>query len=195
MSNVKIAVRNKANAQKSTGPKTAQGKSVVAANAIRHGATGRPEPESIACWLAIILDDPSRPMRGFVPRDEMEFRALALAEAEAKLVAAERALQVFEAERSCEPDNPKGAQEAAQHLFGALDHGAISEKGVRSLVSIMSLLEQLVANRGRQRLLKRYIGEAQAQRRKAFREWLWVAEGNETVASNQEASNPETNPK
>ena len=39
-----IAARNRANAQTSTGPKTARGKAAVAGNARRHGATARPDP-------------------------------------------------------------------------------------------------------------------------------------------------------
>ncbi|MFA8444031.1 hypothetical protein [Yoonia sp.] len=39
-----ITIRNKANARKSTGPKSAAGKAVVAGNARKHGVTGRPDP-------------------------------------------------------------------------------------------------------------------------------------------------------
>ena len=58
MSSDPITARNRANAQKSTGPKTAEGKAIVAGNARQHGATARPDPGSVAAWLAIILDRP-----------------------------------------------------------------------------------------------------------------------------------------
>ena len=39
MSGADIAARNRANAQKRTGPRTVEGKAIVAGNARRHGAT------------------------------------------------------------------------------------------------------------------------------------------------------------
>lgn len=97
MTREKIAARNPANATKSTGPKTAQGKAVVAGNARRHGATARPAPAAVATWLRIILDDPDITAKARVPTDARGYRALMLAQAEVQLVIATNALRDFEA--------------------------------------------------------------------------------------------------
>ena len=53
-----FASRNRKNARKSTGPKTPEGKKAVSQNAVRHGATSRPDPSQVSTWLRIISDDP-----------------------------------------------------------------------------------------------------------------------------------------
>lgn len=97
MTRDEIAARNRANAAKSTGPKTEQGKAVVAGNARRHGATARPDPAAVATWLRIILDDPDITAEAFVPTDARGYRALMLAQAEVQLVTATNALRAYEA--------------------------------------------------------------------------------------------------
>lgn len=97
MTRDEIAARNRANASKSTGPKTVQGKAVVAGNARRHGATARPDPAAVATWLRIILDDPDITAKALVPTDARGYRALMLAQAEVQLVTATNALRDFEA--------------------------------------------------------------------------------------------------
>ena len=86
MSSDAIRARNQANARRSTGPKTARGKAAVAGNARKHGATRPPDPESVVTWLAIIRDDPEITTQDLVPQDDLGFRELALARAEARLV-------------------------------------------------------------------------------------------------------------
>ena len=97
MTREEIAARNCVNAQKSTGPKTAHGKAVVAGNARRHGATAQPDPELVATWLGIILDDPDITPKALMPTDERGFRALMLAQAEVQLITAKNAHRDFEA--------------------------------------------------------------------------------------------------
>ncbi len=97
MTREEIAARNRVNAQKSTGPKTASGKAVVAGNARRHGATARPDPDTVATWIRIILDDPEITAEALLPINERGARALLLAQAEVQLVTAKRALRDFEA--------------------------------------------------------------------------------------------------
>ena len=65
-----IAARNRSNAQNSTGPKTAKGKAVVAGNARKHGVTGRPDPDRIQKWLAIILNQPNISLADLMPDDD-----------------------------------------------------------------------------------------------------------------------------
>ncbi len=146
MTREEIAARNRLNAQKSTGPKTASGKAVVAGNARRHGVTARPDPDTIATWVRIILDDPDITAEALLPTNERGVRALLLAQAEVQLVTAHRALLDFEGGR------PKTLQLGHQ----------LSEK--------------------RARLLKRYLGEAKAQRSKALSAWLIVSGGGRMAA-------------
>ena len=54
---------NKANARKSTGPKSAEGKSVSARNALKHGLSLAPPPDAVrrelACILGAVTDLPT----------------------------------------------------------------------------------------------------------------------------------------
>lgn len=177
MTSFQISARNRANAQKSTGPKTAQGKSVVANNARRHGATARPDPQSVAAWLAIICDNPDiRPDELLSDRD-VGFRALALAESEARLIAARKALQDSETDRAETHDQEREMQDLVGMIFGGSgsDSAAtsISPQALGNLKQMLRLsIETAKSNRKNLRLLKRYLAEAQAQRRKAFRAWI-----------------------
>ena len=83
---------NRANACKSTGPKSRTGKAKVAHNAQRHGATQAPEPEALALWLKVILDKPDATLDAMFEDDEAEQLALRLADAKLRLVAAQAAL-------------------------------------------------------------------------------------------------------
>lgn len=99
----KITARNKENAQKSTGPKTAAGRAVSAQNAHTHGATVRPDPQAVAHWLQVILN---RDLTNddFEPGYATGQAALRLAEAEARRVVAEHATDAASGEKP-EPDS------------------------------------------------------------------------------------------
>lgn len=168
-----IRARNRANAQKSTGPRTAAGKAVVAGNARTHGATSRPDPEAVDTWLAIILDRPDIMPDDLVPGDEQGFRALALAEAEARLVGCEQALIDFEAGR---PEIGADAQkiiDAGKKIRDEIEHHGATPKELRSAIALLRRIDRMTADDllpgGRQhRLLIRYLREARARRRRAF---------------------------
>ena len=83
---------NKANAQKSTGPKSTDGKATSARNATRHGLNTSPAWKDVLRWYRIILDDPEA-VPDVMSSDEIEREALVLAEAEA---VRERATRVEE---------------------------------------------------------------------------------------------------
>lgn len=176
-----ITARNRANARKSTGPRTARGKAIVAGNARRHGATARPDPESIATWLAIILDRPAITPADVMPGDEAGYRALALAEAEVRQVMAERALLEFEAGREA-PEEPvtDSPARAARILEALMAHGATAS-AVKAAFSQRTRIARAEAGERprctrRHRLLRRYLREARSRRRRAFAAWAGARE-------------------
>jgi hypothetical protein len=167
-----IKARNRANARQSTGPKSACGKAVVAGNARKHGATARPDPESIELWLAIIMDDPEITTRGFVPLDDLGFKGLALAHAEAKLATTERALQGFHTARTY----PRGLEE---ETLEAMQQFLVAFKQPTNIPRDAQFLDTRPRSATRQdakddvpRNLKRYAAEARAQKRKALKAWI-----------------------
>ncbi len=174
-----IARRNRANAQKSTGPKTARGKAIVSGNARRHGATGRPDPGSVAAWLAIILDRPDIGPTDLIHADERGHRALDLAHAEAQLVAAEQALRAYEA-RISEPGDgvvellkSSGAIVEAPGRKGGTRYKVIPGRSIELLLA-RCLLKTSRPDRDQHRLLRRYLREARARRWRAFQAWAAV---------------------
>ena len=84
---------NRANAAKSTGPRTEAGKRRAAGNARRHGLSRPPHLSEVATWYAVITGAELAPR--LVPRSDAERAALALAEAEAHLANAVREEERF----------------------------------------------------------------------------------------------------
>ena len=73
---------NKANALKSTGPTSKNGKARASNNALKHGFSLPPEFDDVTRWYRIILNDPAAmPDPGDINR--LSQAALALAQAEA----------------------------------------------------------------------------------------------------------------
>lgn len=172
-----IAARNRRNATKSTGPKTAEGKVIVAGNARRHGATSEPDPESIVAWLAIILDKPGLAPEDLLPNDERGLHALALAEAEVRLVAAERALRELENGQARPSAVTQDIIDMADLFKAELQNSKATARELKSGFSLLARISRLKAYETqpggkRHRLLKRYVREAQTQRRRALRAWL-----------------------
>ena len=177
MTTPSLTARNRANAQKSTGPQTATGKTRVAQNARQHGATSKPDTSSVIAWLRIILDDPDLLHSDVLLQDEGMRRALALADAEVRAGLAQASLDQFESGAGPAPE----VTEKLQSLHNAIaDELAQGDTTNRQVQSGLSLLTQLSKDSlpdkelGGQRhlLLQRYLREAQAKRRRAFRLWL-----------------------
>lgn len=171
-----VRARNRRNAQKSTGPRSAAGKAVVAGNARTHGATARPDPSAVDTWLAIILDKPDILVADLMPDDERGFRALALAEAEARVTRCEQALIDFEAGRPKIGDDVREVIVAGKMIREEIEHHGATPKELRSANALLRRIEQMSAEdllQGgrRHRLLKRYLREARARRRRAFVAW------------------------
>ncbi|WP_416898604.1 MAG: hypothetical protein ACMVY4_02395 [Minwuia sp.] len=173
MSSDAIRVRKVNNAQKSTGPRTAAGEAVVAGNARRHGATARPDPEAVDTWLALILDKPDISASDLLPGDEVDFRALALAEAEVRVARCEQALVDFEAGRPEIGDDVQNVINAGFKIREEIEIHGSSPKELRSANVLLRRIERMTAKDllpgGRQhRLLIRYLREARARHRRAF---------------------------
>ena len=85
---------NRQNARNSSGPRSAAGKARVAGNAIRHGATRRPDADLIAGFYRMIMADPQAIAQDAL-LDPIARAAWRLAEAEVRLLLARRALDAF----------------------------------------------------------------------------------------------------
>lgn len=174
--------RNRANARKSTGPRSAAGKARSAQNARRHGATARPADALRRRWLAIILGRPEPVAAGPDPEDPALARALALATAEARWVQAEAALRAFEAGRA-EPtwaltadlelrDTLRGLAQVAR---ASVDPDLL-EFAMRELAACEArITEETRPDGPRHRLLRRYAREARAERNRGFGAWCAVS--------------------
>lgn len=183
MTTDRIRARNRANAAKSTGPRTGAGKAIVSRNAQRHGATAKPDRSCVVDWLKVILEKSELHVGDVLPSDDLHYAALALAEAEARMVAAEEALNEFE--RNPPPPSPTVATVQADPELQTLT----PPDGVTTPLELKRWRQCLVraANRiaehtelggKRHGLLQRYLAEAQARRRKAFTAWIAVRQAS-----------------
>ncbi len=150
----RITTRNRANAQKSTGPRTSRGKAIVSTNARRHGATSKPDPTSVAAWARIILDKPDLDANDILKDDMRISRALALADAEVRLCSACAALDTFDRGKEPHPGMLADLQDNAAFSTDQLEMGD-TEHGDK-----------------RRQLLQRYVREARGHRKRAFQRWL-----------------------
>lgn len=84
---------NRANASKSTGPRTAEGRQHASQNALRHGLSRPPPRSHVMAWYEAITGTELNPAS--VPRTDEDSAALELAEAEAHLANAVREEERF----------------------------------------------------------------------------------------------------
>jgi hypothetical protein len=171
------AARNRTNAQRSTGPRTAVGKAAVSGNARRHGATAQPKPSTVGAWLSVILDRPDIKLTDLMPGDERGFRALALARAEAQRVAAEEALRGFEDTATSPSETVPGLISDATATLRGMSGYARRSKDMQLNTALLRMMrhterDERLLGRGRHKLLKRYLREARSRRRRAFQAWL-----------------------
>lgn len=181
MTSEELIERNRLNAQNSTGPKTAQGKTVSSQNARRHGLTSKSSPSSIGTWLSVILEKPEIEPRDMYPDHETGQAALVLAEAEARLLQAETALHDFEMNADRMRDHQEDTESAAELLMSLIQTRMCTQAqldaGARLLQTFGNPDEfSNVYGGKRHQLLKRYVREAQTGRRRALRRWLEVSD-------------------
>ena len=196
MTSASQVAANRRNARGSTGPRSAEGKARTAQNARRHGATGAPPQAQVAIWFQVILGNPDAGLTDVLRSGQKAQLALRLAEAEAQLAAARSALDHHQAERhaereldqlaSLENGHPAAEEEDADD--DTFDATALDEEGAEVLqwldnyfrdlesedpaitAHVKWLREQEAASQ--ERLLRRYLREAQGRRDRAFRAWI-----------------------
>jgi hypothetical protein len=169
---------NRANASKSTGPKTRRGKQIVSRNAYKHGLTTPPAPATVQRWGRIILGEPEATDADlYVQGPELR----ALAEAEARL---ERA---WDAERDCVAElvhevKLQGERDPTLLSLDDIEHPTVLEfllsspkndldkEALKVLLSmwhptIPPLLKRL-------RTIQRYVTQAKRAQARAFTDWI-----------------------
>ncbi|MBF9057969.1 hypothetical protein HKCCSP123_02120 [Rhodobacterales bacterium HKCCSP123] len=193
MASASIAMRNLANAQKSTGPRSMEGKARSARNAMRHGAMASPPEEVVVRWLAIILNRPNLAM------EDLDFSmppmrgALTLAQAEARHVQAVGALQDFEAGEA-DPSSKLLEDLAFQETLLQLCQAGDGDRGLLRLAEdlyakCLNRIEDEIASGGkRHRMLKRYVRETRTKRKAALRAWLRIGKETEVPWQSSEFS-------
>jgi hypothetical protein len=158
---------NRANASRSTGPRSAAGKARASANATRHGLTTAPAHSKVALWFHTItgleLSDAL-----WMQENEVVQAGLALAEAEARL---ERAVDAEERFLR----NLEEGGELALYLKSVRETETIWYSGPRSLKvkKCRHLVKEIWTNPFTylDRLV-RHRRTAEVARRKALRRWL-----------------------
>lgn len=173
---------NKANAQKSTGPRSAAGRRRSALNATRHGLTTSPDWGSVRSWFRVILADPSAEPN-LLDMDPLRRAALRLAEAEAwrdRAIRAEEAHLAEMAERSLKRGNRSILEltelditdpEVLAFMIERSDDTNWRE-GLRILLH--SSPNRPVGLRHTLKQLNRYRRQAEARQHKSLREWTRV---------------------
>ena len=168
---------NRANARRSTGPKTAAGKVRSAGNARRHGLTAPLEVGALRAWYRLILADPSASPDP-LERDPCRRAARDLAEAEAQLQRVRLAEEQYF--RNPEGDLSQAELELVETrdlLLGAVEDVGWDKQWERLMerTSKMIMRETVRRQKSQERLgrtLARYRGEAEARRRAALRRWI-----------------------
>lgn len=164
-------------ALRSGGPRTAEGRSASALNALKHGATSQPEHTRVGMWLKIILDKPNLDPGDFLPDTEQGAAALQLATAEARLVMAQMALVDFEDCAGPPSENAEELVKLTDMISLELEDPTTTLHEVRRGKALLNriarhMLEETRTGGKRHRLLKRYLREAQTGRSRALRRWI-----------------------
>ena len=162
--------------KRATGPRTADGKAKSSKNARKHGLNTAPRPEDVSKRFNLILNNPEgtfeEPNSGDQRRDlalrlaiaeACYHRALYLVEAPAHKASPGRQvhneLLVYLYDLLMEVENLPGGEVADLNATGELKLG----------VAVLKIFDNAAYQE--QRLYRRYLGEARAQRRRALRDW------------------------
>ena len=144
---------NRANARRSTGPRTTAGKQASSRNALRHGLNRPPDWDDVVAWYRLVTGDPEVEPNVLAVSGSREAVALQLAEAQAELSRV-RTLQVKASQDLLEGiETPVPANPMALALGARKDHE--KAKGARDL--------------------GRYRRAAEARRLRALKAWIAVS--------------------
>jgi hypothetical protein len=164
------------NPKGATGPVTDAGKAVSSKNARKHGLNAPPDIALVSQWFNVILNNHENDFEEPNASDPRREVALRLAITEARYHRALHKVDTHESE-------PGSAQQLAiklrQEIRDVLDDmpkkiadGPPDPHALAYANFAIKQLEQLFAQISHERrLYKRYLGEARAQREKAFRAW------------------------
>lgn len=172
------AEANRANAKRSTGPKSSSGKARVARNATRHGATRAPDPEQVEDWFRVIMGVPQLGPADILKDDDTTRLALRLAGEEVRLASAQAALDEYQANPDVLSRNPlfqstvESVGEAMAFDAGAMEEDEIEYYYALARQEFFEKISPLRIYSIEMRLLRRYLREAQGQRNRAFRDWI-----------------------
>tara|TARA_R110002072_G_scaffold269027_1_gene428129 strand:- start:3539 stop:4060 length:522 start_codon:yes stop_codon:yes gene_type:complete len=160
---------NKANAQRSSGPRSAEGKRKVSQNARRHGLTTPLPWDQVTGWYRIILGDgAARP--DFASREPRTQAALRLAEAEAHLARVVQAEldHLFEMQTRLQQDATDMPR--LDRILARLSGDPAQAKGARLLARVSPTRPE--AMRRTLKTLTRYRREAEGARKIALNDWI-----------------------
>ena len=162
--------------KRATGPRTAAGKARSSQNARKHGLNTAPRPEDVSKWFNLILNNPAGAFEEPNSGDQRRDLALRLAIAEACY---HRALCLVEAPAHKASPGRQVHNELFAYLYDLLievenlPNGEVADRNdtgeLKLGVAVLQLFDR--AAHREQRLYRRYLGEARAQRKKAFRAW------------------------
>ena len=146
-------------------------------NARRHGATARPDPETVALWLQVILAKDALSPDDLHPSDDAGQAALQLAQAEARRLAAELAT---DAAITPEPERDSDLalfEEMYVHIEDLTFGDFLNADGMREAqIRLKRAAKWMAKLSGKETrrldLLIRYEREAQLARRKALDTFL-----------------------
>ena len=154
-------------------------------NARRHGATARPDPETVALWLKVILCKDMLSPDDLTPSDAAGQAALQLAQAEARRLAAELATDA-----AITPEPERGSdlalfEEMYVHIeeltfADVLDADGMREAQIRLKRAAKWMVKLSGKESRRLDLLIRYEREAQLARRKALDTFLTTQNERQT---------------
>ena len=162
--------------KRASGPRTAAGKAKSSQNARRHGLNTAPRPEDVSKWFNLILNTPEGAFEEPTSGDQRRDLALRLAIAEACY---HRALYLVEAPAHKTSPGRQVHNELLAYLYDLLmevenlPDGEVADSNytdeLKLGVAVLKFFDK--AAHREQRIFRRYLGEARAQRKKAFRAW------------------------
>ena len=159
-----------------TGPVTDAGKAVSSQNARKHGLNAPPDVALVSQWFNVILNNHENDFEEPNASDPRREVALRLAIAEARYHRALHKVDTHESEPgSAQQLAVKLRQEIWDVLAGMpkkIADGPSDPHALAYANFAINQLEELFTQIGHERrLYKRYLGEAQAQRKKALKVW------------------------